>query len=377
MHNVESLLNSVKSETFPKPLRILNVCGGHERAITKAGLRTLFDHNVHLIPGPGCPVCICPEEDIACAITLAFKEKVILVSFGDMVRVPISDSINGCHSLADAKTKGANIRAIASPNEALFIALSNPKSMVIFFAVGFETTMAPIAAALQTRLPTNLKMLLSGRLTWPAVEHLLKKQSDAFDALVAPGHVATIMGVNQWRFIVEHFDLPVCVSGFHSESLILAIYTLIEDRKKGRHTLTNAYPEVVRGEGNVTAQSILKSAFNIVDANWRGIGVIPASGFVLSEKLADLDVFSEFKRDKLYNKCAEPLLDDDSPCTSVTLGQLRPDHCPYFGKSCKPNTPKGACMVSAEGACRIWYASADQKAFHTTSERIALTRDVP
>jgi hydrogenase expression/formation protein HypD len=196
--------------------RIMNVCGGHERSISKAGLRSVLPDTIELIPGPGCPVCVCPEEDIYQAIQLALHENVILVAFGDMLRVPVNAPKKEVRSLEQAKStgadSGADIRPIASPLEAIKIAKTNPDQKVVFFAAGFETTMAPVAAMLLEGIPDNLYLLLSGRLTWPAVDMLLRSQAESepagFDALIAPGHVAATMGAEEWQFIVDDYHLP-------------------------------------------------------------------------------------------------------------------------------------------------------------------------
>lgn len=360
MYSVESLLSLIKKTPLTKPLRILNVCGGHERAITRAGFRTLFQHNIHLIPGPGCPVCICPEEDIAFAIHLALNENVVIASFGDMLRVPIDCAIDGCDSLIAAKNSGADVRPISSVQEAVSIAIGEPEKAVVFFAVGFETTMAPVAAALLADLPNNLKVLLSGRLTWPAVAHVLRSQKDTFDALIAPGHVATIMGCEEWQFVIDHHDLPVSISGFHPESLLLSIHALIKNCSSRVITLNNSYPEVVKHHGNSAAKTLLKTAFTQVDAHWRGIGVIPRSGFSLAAKLSHLDVTNHYEPIDSSSRIIQTGLKTPPSCEQVILGQMAPDGCPFFGKECIPASPKGACMVSDEGACRIWYSTGER-----------------
>jgi len=368
MHSVGSLLNQIKTMPLTKPIRILNVCGGHERAITRAGFRTLFQHNIHLIPGPGCPVCICPEEDIEYAIHLALNENVVVVSFGDMLRVPIECGVDGCNSLIEAKNRGADVRPISTVREAVSIALDEPRKTVVFFAVGFETTMAPIAATLLAELPNNFKVLLSGRLTWPAVAYVLESQKDTFDALIAPGHVATIMGSEEWQFVLDRHGLPVSISGFHPESLLLSIHTLIVNASSKVKTLSNCYREVVKKNGNAAAKTLLNAAFTHVDAHWRGIGIIPRSGFSFSEKLSHLDVTHHYEPIGSTSRNIPVAPATVPPCEQVILGQIAPDACPLFGKECIPASPKGACMVSDEGACRIWYSSGERSVANNTTK---------
>ncbi|MCG7906693.1 MAG: hydrogenase formation protein HypD, partial [Candidatus Thiodiazotropha taylori] len=206
--------------------RIMNVCGGHERSITQAGLRGALPPQIELIPGPGCPVCVCPEEDIYQAIQLALNEEITLLAFGDMLRVPVNVSKQEPRSLDQAHGAGADIRPIASPIEALKLAKLEPNRAFVFFAAGFETTTAPVAALLVEGIPDNLSILLSGRLTWPAVSMLLESDTPGFDALVAPGHVATVMGPEEWQFVVDKHQLPAAIAGFTSDSLLAATYSV-------------------------------------------------------------------------------------------------------------------------------------------------------
>ncbi|MBS1185733.1 MAG: hydrogenase expression/formation protein HypD, partial [Proteobacteria bacterium] len=202
MNEARAWLEKIHALDFDRTIKIMNVCGGHERSITHAGLRGALPKWVELVPGPGCPVCVCPEEDVYQAMQLALQDKVILVAFGDMLRVPVNVRKGEVRSLAEAQAAGADVRPIASPLDARKIARDNPDRPVVFFAAGFETTTAPVAAMLAEGLPDNLSILLSGRLTWPAVAMLLESGAPGFDALVAPGHVSTVMGPEEWTFVV-------------------------------------------------------------------------------------------------------------------------------------------------------------------------------
>ena len=351
----ETILQRLTELLPTERFRVLNVCGGHERAISRSGLRTMLDHNIELIPGPGCPVCICPEEDIATAISIAIQNDVILLSFGDMLRVPIYQTSCAFHSLQDAKSHGADIQPIASPLEVLSIAHQNPDKRVVFFAVGFETTMAPIAAMLLQDIPDNVSILLSGRLTWPAVSYLLKDNSNSFDALIAPGHVATVMGIDEWKFVADDYHLPIAVAGFHPESLLLALHSLLEQKSLNKYTLSNCYQELVKSTGNAHAQACIWSTMRLVDANWRGIGVIPDSGLVLRPELKHLDAHRHFDIAIPDKTSAE--LPPGALCSEVVMGKQVPTDCPLYGNACTPRTAVGACMVSDEGACRIWWST--------------------
>jgi hydrogenase expression/formation protein HypD len=340
----------------------MNVCGGHERSITMAGLRAALPAPIELIPGPGCPVCICPEEDVYEAIQLALHEPITLVAFGDMLRVPVNGPKREPRSLEQAKAAGADIRPIASPVEAVRLARSDPGREVVFFAAGFETTTAPVAAMLAQGVPENLSVLLSGRLTWPAVALLLGSETPGFDCLIAPGHVATVMGPEEWRFVVDTHHVPTAVAGFNPASLLAATYSVLRQHITGETFLDNCYPDVVRSGGNPTARAHLSQTMDVVDANWRGVGIIPRSGFALKEAYRTHDARWRFPSyaDPARRRAGE--MPPGCDCARVVLGKIYPDECRLYGKACTPRNPIGPCMVSDEGACRIWWSGGVRKA---------------
>jgi hydrogenase expression/formation protein HypD len=350
-------LDRIRSLPLERTLKIMNVCGGHERSITMAGLRSALPAAIELIPGPGCPVCICPEEDVFEAIQLALNENIILVAFGDMLRVPVNVKKGQVRTLAEAKAQGADIRPIASPGEAVKISTDNPGVPVVFFAAGFETTSAPVAAMLVEGVPDNLYVLLSGRLTWPAVAMLLDSGEAGFDALIAPGHVATVMGPEEWQFVVDRHRMPAAIAGFTTQSLLAAMYSVLRQKIDQRYFLDNCYPELVRAGGNPSARKQLQAAFDVTDANWRGVGSIANSGYVLADQCKQHDARRQFPG---YSDDARKRAGEMPPgcdCASVVLGRIYPDQCRLYGKACMPRNPIGPCMVSDEGACRIWWAN--------------------
>ncbi len=349
-------LRQIHELPLQQPVRIMNVCGGHERSITQAGLRGTLPEAIELIPGPGCPVCVCPEEDIYQAMQLALNEPLTLVAFGDMLRVPVNVPKGEPRSLDQAHAAGADIRPIASPMEAQQIALAQPDRQVVFFAAGFETTTAPVASLLVQGAPENLSILLSGRLTWPAVAMLLEAGKPGFDALVAPGHVATVMGPEEWRFVVEEHGLPAAVAGFTSESLLAATYSVLRQFLDGERFLDNCYPELVRPGGNPSAQEQLYLAMSVIDANWRGIGTIPGSGFALSSEYAHWDARKRFPDYDSPDRRRAGEMPPGCDCAQVVLGKIYPNQCRLYGEACTPRYPVGPCMVSDEGACRIWWS---------------------
>jgi len=350
-------LRRIRALPLPPRVKIMNVCGGHERSITMAGLRSALPENIELVPGPGCPVCICPEEDIFEAIQLSLHEDIILVAYGDMLRVPVNVRRCEARTLEEARARGADIRPVSSPQEAARIARDNTGKPVIFFAAGFETTTAPAAALLVEGAPENLSILLSGRLTWPAVAMLLESDTPGFEALIAPGHVATIMGPEEWEFVVKRHGIPAAVAGFTPESLLAAMYSTLRQLIEGRRFLDNCYPEVVKPGGNRTAQRQLQQAMDVTAANWRGVGVIPASGFAINHRYRAHDARLAFPdyADDARKRAGE--MPPGCDCARVVLGKIYPNECRLFGVACKPRHPIGPCMVSDEGACRIWWSA--------------------
>jgi len=355
--SAKTWLERIHALDLPGPVRIMNVCGGHERSISMAGIRRALPENIELIPGPGCPVCVCPEEDVFEAIQLALNEDVTLVAFGDMLRVPVNVPKAQARSLEQARAAGADIRPIASPSEAARIARDDPDRTVVFFAAGFETTTAPVAAMLAQGAPENLLLLLSGRLTWPAVAMLLDSEAPGFDTLVAPGHVATVMGPEEWDFVVAEHRIPTAVSGFHPESLLAAFYSTLRQHLAGEPFLDNCYPELVRPGGNPAARRFMEEVTEVVDATWRGIGTIPASGFALREAYGVHDARRQLPSyaDEARKRAGQ--MPPGCDCARVVLGKVYPDECRLYGAACTPRHPIGPCMVSDEGACRIWWSA--------------------
>jgi hydrogenase expression/formation protein HypD len=358
----QTWLRRIEALRPPGRIKVMNVCGGHERALAMAGLRAVLPRWLELIPGPGCPVCICPEEDVHQAIRLALDERAVLVAFGDMLRVPVNVPRREVRSLEQARAAGADVRAIASPAEAARIARAVPDRPTVFFAAGFETTVAPVAAMLAEGVPDNLFVLLSGRRTWPAVAMLLDSDAPGFDALLAPGHVATVMGPEEWSFVVARHRLPAAVAGFTAESLLAALHSVLRQIVEGAAFLDNCYPEAVRPGGNRLARRQLGETMRVVDANWRGIGVIARSGFALGAAFAAHDARRQFPACAAAARKRAGQMPPGCDCAKVVLGRLYPTDCRLYGRACTPRSPAGPCMVSDEGACRIWWSTGAREA---------------
>jgi len=325
-----------------RKIKIMNVCGSHEHTIAYAGIRSVIPENLELIPGPGCPVCICPESDIINAISLSNRDDVILVTYGDMLRVPTK---NG-----SIRTNGKNFKMITSPFEALDTARSNPDKKIVFFSIGFETTTAPTAAILEMGMPENLYILSSHRLTPLIMEVLVKDVEIGIDGFIAPGHVSAIVGSNAWNVFSEKYGIPTVVAGFDADNLLLGILEILRQLKEGKARTSNVYNKVVKPEGNIQAQEIIKKYFKISNANWRGIGHIPDSGMELKDKYSDRNAKKVFKLEEVKEEKTPGCI-----CGKIILGKAYPSACKLFKKTCSPKTPKGPCMVSFEGACNIWY----------------------
>ena len=356
--DAQQYLNKIQQFSNTRPIRILNVCGGHERTIANGGLRSILPQNIQLIPGPGCPVCVCPNEVINQAIKLAQADNIILACFGDMVNVPVNNKKGDIQSLAEARALGANVFPVASPQEVIHLAQNNPDKTIVFFVAGFETTMAPIAAMLSHNTQNNIKYLIAGRKTWPIVSDLLASGDHNLDGIIAPGHVATIMGSKEWDFVPKQFDIPCVIAGFTTDNLLKSIYELIIQILNDNVELKNCYPQMVKPHGNALAQKTLKKYFQIYDATWRGIGLVKQSGYQFKPAYQHLDAAN------ILPQNIQPINKSDLPascdCAQVVMGKQQPTQCKLFNKPCTPKHPIGPCMVSDEGACHIWWQNGEQ-----------------
>jgi hydrogenase expression/formation protein HypD len=343
MNKIKQIINRIHSLVpSDRNVKIMNVCGSHEHTIAYAGIRSVMPENLEIIPGPGCPVCVCPESDIAHAIDLSMRDDVILVTYGDMLRVPAR---NG-----SIRSAGGNHRMITSPFECVRIAQSNPDRNIIFFSIGFETTTAPAAGILDSGVPENLTMLSSHRLTPTIMEVLVKDAEIGINGFIAPGHVSAIVGSDAWNVFSEKYGIPTVVAGFETDNLLLGFMEVLLQIRDGRAETSNVYRSVVKPEGNVRAQEIIDKYFTVSDVNWRGIGNIPSSGLELREEYAARDAKKVFGlqeiREQKLSACE---------CGRIILGKAYPSECKLFKKSCTPQKPQGPCMVSSEGACNIWF----------------------
>jgi hydrogenase expression/formation protein HypD len=335
--------------TATRPWTIMEVCGGQTHSIVRHGVDGLLPPSVELVHGPGCPVCVTPIEMIDRAHAIAAQPEVTFCSFGDMLRVPGSRG-----DLFSLRARGADVRVVYSPLDALDIALTFPDRRVVFFAIGFETTAPANAMAVSlahSRGVKNFSVLVSHVLVPPMLAALLEAPDNRVQAFLGPGHVCTVMGTSEYVPIAGRFGVPIAITGFEPVDILEGVLRVVRQLEAGRAEVENAYSRVVRPHGNEPARRLVEQVFEVCDRKWRGIGSIPASGYRLRPELAAHDAERLFEVASIETQ--------ESPtCISgqVLKGLKKPSDCPEFGKGCSPDRPLGATMVSSEGACAAYFA---------------------
>ncbi len=331
-----------------KPWNVMEVCGGQTHSLVKHGILDVLPDKINMIHGPGCPVCVTPLEEIDKAIELSLMPNVVLCSFGDMLRVPGSEK-----SLLQARAEGGDVRVLYSPLEAVELAAQNPDKEIVFFAVGFETT-APANALSVIRAGqlgiTNYSILTSHVLVPPAIEAIMNDPQSKVDAFLAAGHVCTIMGVDEYYPLVEKYNVPIVVTGFEPIDLLQGLLMVIKQLESGEAKVENQYSRIVSEEGNVLAKKNIFKVFEIGDRMWRGIDVIPDSGYQVNKSYAAYDANRKFDIKEIKTKENQECIAGD-----IMKGIKKPVECPNFGVDCTPQNPLGAPMVSSEGACAAYY----------------------
>jgi hydrogenase expression/formation protein HypD len=341
------LVDEIKSATTRK-WSIMEVCGGQTHSIIRHGIDQLLPDTIEMIHGPGCPVCVTPLEIIDKALEIASRPDVIFCSFGDMLRVPGSEK-----DLFQVKSQGGDVRVVYSPLDALKIAKENPAKQVVFFGIGFETT-APANAMTVYQAKRlgieNFSLLVSHVLVPPAISAIMESPTCRVQAFLAAGHVCTVMGTEEYPSLCDKYDIPIVVTGFEPLDILEGIRRTVLQLESGRHELENAYPRAVQVEGNAAAKAMLLDVFEVTDRAWRGIGMIPSSGWRLSHAYRDYDAEHRFSVTDIHTE-------ESSVCRSgeVLQGLIKPHECEAFGTLCTPRNPLGATMVSSEGACAAYY----------------------
>lgn len=345
---IQKLLAELK-KTITRRWILMEVCGGQTHSIIKSGLDQLLPPKITLVHGPGCPVCVTPLELVDKAIAIASRPDVIFTSYGDMLRVPGSS----CDLFA-VRATGGDVRVVYSPLDALEIARKNPDKTIVFFAIGFETTAPANAMSVlqaQAQGIQNFVVLVSHVTVPAAITALMEAPEVQVDGFLAAGHVCTVMGYWEYEPLAEKYQIPIVVTGFEPVDILHGILETVRALERGKPGVRNAYARLVTREGNKPAQAVINRIFEVTDRAWRGIGVIPASGYRLKDEYAAFDAEQRFPEVQTI-ETHESLL-----CISglILQGRKKPSECPAFGKECTPQSPLGATMVSSEGACAAYY----------------------
>ena len=323
-------------ELVDRDVTFMHICGTHEAAIARTGLRSLLPRQLKIVMGPGCPVCITPQGEIDAALDLIDKD-CIIATYGDLIRVP--------GSKGSLESSGGDVRIVQGVHKAVEIAKKTDKE-VVFISVGFETTAPTVAATILTKPPKNFSILSCHRIVPPAMKWLLEQGEAKLDGFMLPGHVCTVMGFEDY----EQFPVPQVVAGFEPEDILLGLLMLVKQVLEGTHQVENAYPRAVSREGNTKAKKIMYEVFETFDIEWRGFPVIPHSGLRLKKEFEEYDAQKKF--DIVFRKISKH---SACICDKVLRGISQPSDCGLFSKTCSPRTPVGPCMVSHEGACKIWH----------------------
>ena len=348
------------ADDIGRPVKLMHICGTHEHEMGRYALRDLLPASVSVLAGPGCPVCVCDNEYINMAIGLSLQPDTILTSFGDMLAVPGSIPLEGERrgdvrmSLLDARARGGEVRAVYSVFDAKRIAEQNPDKQVVFFSVGFETTVVAVAAMLKRGVPDNLSIIEANYYTPPATQLLPDLEGFDIEGFILPGHAVTITGLRVYEGLPER-GIACASGGFEPVDVLASIASLLEQVKDGEPSVANPYQRLVKYDGNERAKRELLEVFELAPIRWRGIAEIPASGYKLRAPYWHASAARRFEGqlDSIALKGAEH--PQGCRCAEVTLGQIRPHECSVFGTRCTPDSPYGPCMVSHEGTCRAWY----------------------
>ncbi len=342
----QALVQKIKKLT-KIDVNFMEVCGTHTVSIFRSGLKEMLPKNIHLISGPGCPVCVTPISAIDHIIALARMDETIIATFGDMISVPGSSS-----SLKQEKAQGADIRVIYSPFQALELARKFPKKKIILIGIGFETTIPLLASVVLTATKKSLQkfyLLSLAKVMPPIMKELLQNGETKIDGFLCPGHVSTIIGTQPYQFIPRQYHIPCVIAGFEPVDILLAIYRLIKQKVKQEPMVENQYRRAVREDGNPVALKKMKEVFSLVDSEWRGIGKVASSGLDLKTE------YSEMNARNFRVKIEKSRENPECRCGEVLRGTIAPLQCPLFKNICTPENPIGACMVSSEGTCAAYF----------------------
>jgi len=353
-----ALANVIRNEVNPdRDYRLMEFCGGHTHAIFRFGVNDLMPENIRFIHGPGCPVCVLPAGRIEAAIRLVEEEDIILCTYADLMRVPAGKR----DSLQKTKARGADIRMIYSSSDALSLARENPQKHVVFFAIGFETTTPPTAAAIkiaQAEGLSNFSVFCNHVETPPAMMHILTAGDAKIDGILGPSHVSTIIGSRAYADCCDKYHVPLVIAGFEPLDVIQSVLMLVRQINAGQAVVENQYTRAVSETGNEKAKSLMNEVFEQRSQfEWRGLGVLPESAVQIRSEFASFDAEKRFAMQEVTTADIKGCI-----CPAVLRGMNNPDECKLFGTACTPEDPKGACMVSSEGACAAYYSYGRYKA---------------
>jgi hydrogenase expression/formation protein HypD len=348
----KGLARTIRAETDTgREYRLMEFCGGHTHAIFRYGIRGLMPDNLRFVHGPGCPVCVLPASRIEAAINLAGNEDIILCTYADLMRVPAGRR----DSLHKAKARGADIRMVYAATDALNLAQANPDRQVLFFAIGFETTTPPTAAVLKiarTMGLANFSVYCNHVLTPPAMVHILAAGEAQIDGILGPSHVSTVIGSRAYADCSEQYAMPIVIAGFEPLDVLAATLMLVRQINEGRHAVENQYTRVVSEQGNIKAQALMREVFEQRPSfEWRGLGELADSAVQIRREYAGFDAERRFA---MHSDRVDEV--KGCICPAILRGVSNPDECRLFATACTPEDPKGACMVSAEGACAAYYS---------------------
>jgi len=341
------IIDRIKA-TSKKKIKLMEVCGTHTVSIFRSGIRSVLPENISLLSGPGCPVCVTDQREIDIFIQLSKRDDVIVATFGDLLKVPGTDS-----SLVKERANGKDIRIVYSAMDAVEIAKKTPDKNVVFFGVGFETTAPTIAASILTAEKEGIKnfyVFSAHKLVPPALNALMNTDGVNIDGFLLPGHVSVVIGTNAYRQFFNEFRIPCAIAGFEPADILQAILALIEQIESEKPYLVNTYKRVVSSDGNKKAMQIMLDVFDITDASWRGIGLIPESGLRIKDKFKKYNAEEKFV---FSIPASQPI--KGCECGKILTGLITPPECPLYKKKCTPEDPVGPCMVSTEGTCAAFY----------------------
>ncbi len=358
----KGLAAAIRAEAYSdREYRLMEFCGGHTHAIFRYGIHDLVPENLHFVHGPGCPVCVLPAARIESAIRMAESEDVILCTYADLMRVPAGNSRHKGDSMHKARARGADIRMVYSATDALGIARANPERQVVFFAIGFETTTPPTAAVLKIARGmeiANFSVYCNHVQTPPAMMHILSAGEARIDGILGPSHVSTIIGSRAYAACSAQYAMPIVIAGFEPLDVLASTLLLLRQINTGRHEVENQYTRVVSETGNEKAQALMAETFEQRPSfEWRGLGILPDSALQIRPEYTDLDAEKRFAMRETRADEIKGCI-----CPAVLRGVSKPDECRLFATACTPEDPKGACMVSSEGACAAYYSYGRQRA---------------